>query len=75
MLDAIERSSLSLTGTGDGLVFTTYEALEDYLEKAYPQDNPELYHSDVAIFLHDTYQEINNKKDPAESIGEIIFSK
>lgn len=66
-LDAIERSGLSITMTGESLVATTYEALTEYV-----RETPEEKQNDTWQFLKLARNNINTYKR-RRRVGEIIF--
>lgn len=64
LLDQIEKSGLSITMTGDGLVCTTSEAIQEFL------DEHEGYQ--VQEFLEKTYEQIK-QLNANESLGDVVF--
>ena len=71
MLDAIEQSGLRIIGTGDGLVFTDYEDLEEFLDDLTVSA---MEGSKTFKFLRKAYLEINNTKAPEDNIGDVVFA-
>jgi hypothetical protein len=67
MLDSIERSSLSVTMTGEQMVATTYEALTEYV-----RETPEEERDDIWTFLNIARNNINTYKR-RRSVGDIVF--
>lgn len=75
MLDLIEKSNLSISMTGDGLVATTHEALEEHIsEQAEINFKLNAKAKICEEFLEKVFNEINAKAG-SDSVGEIIFCK
>ena len=75
ILDALERSPLSLTTSGDGLVIATYDAVEEFLkdyEDNYLENSKEFY-KDIYTFLKEAIQAINKSNIKPTPIGDIFF--
>jgi hypothetical protein len=80
MLDAIEHSGLRLNGTGDGLVFTGYEELEELVNDL---TATAIANSETLMFLKDSLLAIGESYKSAGfapneegfEIGDVIFVK
>lgn len=79
MLDAIERSRLSIAMIGDGLVCTTHEALEEYLSEQ--EEMPSnLRNAKVEVFLQKAFDDINRLSHArgrarVTTGGDIVFAE
>ena len=66
ILDAIERSGLSITASGDGIIYTTHEAVEEYISMNDAQ-------SKTYKFLEEVFNELNGMTGE-ECVSEIVFT-
>jgi len=73
MLDLIEKSGLSIMGTGDSLVFSGYDELEEYIED-FNNDNSEGYKDECRLFLEEAFQAIKASKANSDVIGDVVFA-
>jgi hypothetical protein len=75
ILDAMERSPLSLTTSGDGLVVVTYDSVEGFLkdyEDNYLENSKEFYKK-IYTFLKEAIQAIDTGNIKPTPIGDIFF--
>ena len=62
MMDNLERCGLSISASGDGVLYVDYEDLCDYLDGS---------NGEIETFLTDVYNDIQNSH---ERVCEIAFS-
>jgi len=65
MLDALEKSCLSISMSGAEILSISYEELSDYLKEGIADMDSECY-----IFIKETIENINRN---CESVGEVVF--
>jgi hypothetical protein len=75
ILDALERSPISLTTTGDGLVIATYDAIEEFFkdyENNY-MEHSKIFYTNLYTFLKEAVQAIDEGNTKLIPIGDIFF--
>ena len=75
ILDKMENSPLSISGTFDGTVIVTWEAIQEFI-RSYEEDMAEhqkTTYEPIATFLYDTIDTINKAND-STPIGDIFFT-
>jgi hypothetical protein len=80
MLDAIEHSGLRLNGTGDGLVFTGYSELEEFVEDsicAKVRSKTLWFLYDSLLAIRESYKSagFTNVESTDYEIGDVVFVK
>ena len=71
MLDAIERSELSITASGDGIIYTTHEAVEEYLSM-YAEYTSRM--NDTQNKTYNFLEEVFNELTGEKCVDEIAFT-
>jgi hypothetical protein len=73
MLDAIEACGLSINMTGDGLVLSDYDSLEEFLDDM-KERCPKLSKTGTITFLAQAKDAIDKTRDPLDRIGDVVFA-